>query len=117
MIILSSLTSGDIKLNVRNVYLRIGQEIPSRGIIEGTRPEPTLEQAREELARAIHQNSSKWILDDYGPLARVVSETTIIETLKSLEASLTQKKANLSLVLGEIFGRVFQSISKDSGTR
>lgn len=92
-----------------DVYRRSREENPSNGVSGGHRPEPTLEQARNELAKAINNILCRFVPVDYGPAVFAISETAIVETLKSFEANLIRSKGDLTLVLVEIHERLFQS--------
>jgi len=101
-------------LNPKHSYVRSSEEKLSEGILGGRRPEPTLEQARIELAAAITRISSKLISDDYGKLTQVISEATIVEVLKSIEANFYQKKGDLTLILEEICERLVQGTNRSA---
>jgi len=99
-------------LNPKHSYGRSSEEKLSEGILGRRRPEPTLEQARIELAAAITRISSKLIPDDYGKLTQVISEATIVEVLKSMEANFYQKKGDWTLILEEICERLVQGTNR-----
>jgi len=44
--------------NFKSAYLRAEREAPSIGIQSGVRPEPTLDEARSELALSIESDNS-----------------------------------------------------------
>jgi hypothetical protein len=59
--------------------LRAMREDPSAGVLDGIRPEPTLDEARVELAREVSRIANALLKDKYGPLVGIV--TLVIEEL------------------------------------
>jgi hypothetical protein len=92
--------------NSRDSYMRAMREEPSSGVISGARPEPTLDEARTELAQAISRVANNLFKDRYGPLVGVISEPAINEVLKGFEANLARAKGDVTLVTQELLDRV-----------
>jgi hypothetical protein len=88
------------------------REEPSSGVIGGTRPEPSLEEARTELAQAISRVANNIFKDKYGPLVGVISEPAINEFLKGFELNLARAKVDLTIVTEEFLDRVIPPRSK-----
>jgi len=87
-------------------FLRASREEPKQGITSGTRPEPTLDEARAELSEAISRIATYLFKDRYGPLLGVVSQPAINEFLKGFESNLSRTKGDLTIVLEELLDRV-----------
>ena len=87
--------------NVRN------QRWDSRG-----RPEPTLDEARTELAQAISRVVHNLFQDQYGPLVGTITEPTINEFLKGLETNLARAKGDITLVAQELLDRAMPPLSR-----
>jgi hypothetical protein len=96
--------------NFREAYLRAAREKPALGFATGKRPEPTLDEARAELAQAISRVVHNVFQD--GPLVGVISEPTINEFLKGFEANLTRAKGDVTLVAQELLDRVLPPTSR-----
>jgi hypothetical protein len=86
--------------------LRAMREDPSAGVLDGIRPEPTLEEARVELAREVSRIANALFKDKYGPLVGVMSEPAITEVLRGFEANLNRVKGDITLVIEELVDRV-----------
>ena len=97
---------------LKDPYLRAERERPSLGILSGRRPEPTLDEAREELATALSRVIHSVFKDRYGPLVGALSEPTLIEILKSFEGNLLRAKGDVTLVAQELLDRVIPPRSK-----
>lgn len=102
------MTSG----NSREAYLRASRENPFQGISSGRRPEPTLAEARSELAQAISRVATSLLKDRYGPLVGVVSEPAITEFLKGFEANLARAKGDMTIVVEELLDRALPPRSR-----
>ena len=92
--------------NSRDLYLRVARENPTAGISTGVRPEMSLDEARAELSEAISRVTTSLFKDKYGPLLGIVSQQTVNEFLKGLEAKVSRKKGDLTLVFEEVLDRV-----------
>ena len=86
--------------------LRAMREDPSAGVMDGIRPEPTLEEARVELAREVSRIANALFKDKYGPLVGVMSEPAITEVLRGFEANLDRVKGDITLVIEELVDRI-----------
>ena len=86
--------------------MRAMREEPSSGVMSGARPEPSLDEARTELAQAISRVANSLFKDKYGPLVGVISEPAINEFLKGFEANFLRTKGNLTLIFEELLDRV-----------
>ena len=91
--------------NFRDAYLRAQRERPDIGFA-GKRVEPSLDEARAELAKSISQVVHNLFQDRYGPLVGVMSEPAINEVLKGFEANLARAKGDITLVVEELMDRV-----------
>ena len=91
--------------NFRDAYLRAQRERPDIGF-KGKRVEPTLDEARAELAKSISQVVHNLFQDRYGPLVGAVSEPAVVEFLKGFEGRLAQAKGDVTLVAQELLDRV-----------
>jgi hypothetical protein len=76
---------------------------------ESARPEPTLEEARGELASAIGQLAHTIFSKKYGPLVGTVTKTTAETVLKNAEENLYRAKGDATLVIQELVDRAFTS--------
>ena len=92
--------------------MRAMREEPSSGVTSGVRPEPSLDEARAELAQAVSRVANNLFKDKYGPLVGVISEPAINEFLKGFEANLNRAKGDITLVAEELLDRVIPPRSK-----
>lgn len=90
-------------------YLRASGEMPAFGMNSEKRPEPSLEQARTELANSASRTLNHLVNERYGTVYGILSELTIEEFLKTFEASITKSKNDLTLIFQEILDRVLYS--------
>ena len=97
--------SGRIQEN----YLRARREQPSPAIANTKAPEPTLEEARADLAKAVGKIADQFLAKRYGPLIGTIAETTTIATLQQFEANLTRAKGDVTLVVQEFSDRIFST--------
>ena len=98
--------------NFRDAYLRAQREKPSIGFATGARPEPTLDEARAELAQAVSRVIHNLFADRYGPLVGAISEPTVNEFLKGFEANLKRAKGDVTLVAQELLDRAMPPRSR-----
>lgn len=77
-----------------------------------TRPEPTLDEARTELANSIGQIAHMIFSKKYGPLVGTISKTTAETVLKNAEENLYRTKGDVTLVIQEIIDRSFTSSNR-----
>jgi hypothetical protein len=92
--------------SLKESYLRALREDPAAGVMQGIRPEPSLDEARSELTGAISRIANKLLKDRYGPLVGAISEPAITEALKGFEANLDRAKGDITLVVEELMDRV-----------
>ena len=97
--------------NFRDAYLRAQRERPDIGF-KGKRVEPTLDEARAELAKSISQVVHNLFQDRYGPLVGAVSEPAVVEFLKGFEGRLAQAKGDVTLVAQELLDRAMPPASR-----
>ena len=101
----------DEKLSARiqENYLRAGREQPALGISDAKAPEPTLDEARADLAKAIGKIADQFLAKRYGPLIGTIAETTENSTLQQFERNLTKAKGDVTLVVQEFSDRIFST--------
>ena len=76
------------------------------------RPEPTLDEARTELANSIGEIAHKVFSKKYGPLVGTVTKTTAETLLKNAEENLYRAKGDATLIIQELVDRAFTSPKK-----
>jgi len=76
------------------------------------RPEPTLDEARTELANSIGDIAHKLFSKKYGPLVGTVTKTTAETLLKNAEENLYRAKGDATLIIQELVDRAFTSPKK-----
>ena len=101
----------DEKLSARiqENYLRAGREQPALGISDAKAPEPTLDEARADLAKAIGKIADQFLAKRYGPLIGTIAETTANSTLQQFERNLTKAKGDVTLVVQDFSDRIFST--------
>jgi hypothetical protein len=99
---------------VESTIARMAAEAPANLEFSGTakRPEPTLDQAREEFASSISAIAHTLFSKKYGPLVGTVTKTTVETVLKNGEENLYRAKGDATLVIQELFDRAFKPIKK-----
>ena len=98
--------------SLKDAFFRAERERPSLGILSGKRPEPTLDEARAELAQSLSRVVHSLFQEKYGPLVGALSEPTITEMLKTFEGNLSRTKGDITLVAQEFLDRVLPPRSK-----
>ncbi|NDF42966.1 MAG: hypothetical protein EB105_05055 [Actinobacteria bacterium] len=98
--------------NFKSAYLRAERETPSVGIASGVRQEPTLDEARSELAQSLSRVIHTLFKDKYGPLVGALSQPTIEEMLKQFEGNLNRAKGDVTLVAQELLDRILPPSSR-----
>lgn len=98
--------------NFREAYLRASRERPAQGFASGKRPDPTLDEARTELAQSISRIANNLLKNRYGPLVGAVTEPAITEFLKGFEKNLDRAKGDITIVLEELLDRALPPKSK-----
>lgn len=104
----SSTFRAKLSASAQEAYARAKQERPSQGLWSDKAAEPTLEEARADLARAIAKISHKLFADRFGPLVGTVTETTVNATLANFEIQLTRAKGDITQVVQEIADRIIK---------
>jgi hypothetical protein len=94
------------------VLNRLRQEpaVSLQNSIGNSRPEPTLDEAREDLARAIGDVAHSLFAKKYGPMVATVTKTTAEAVLKDLEKNAYRAKNDATLIAQELLDR---AISKN----
>lgn len=96
------------------VIARIKSERPITLVFDSAaaRPEPTLDEARTELANSIGEIAHKLFSKKYGPLVGTVTKTTAETLLKNGEENLYRAKGDATLIIQELVDRAFTSPKK-----
>jgi len=79
---------------------------------KSARPEPTLDEARSELANSIGEIAHKVFSKKYGPLVGTVTKTTAETLLKNAEENVYRAKGDATLIIQELVDRAFTSPKK-----
>ena len=89
------------------VLNRLRQEpaVSIQNSIGNSRPEPTLDEAREDLARAIGEVAHTLFAKKYGPMVATVTKTTAEAVLKDLEKNAYRAKNDATLIAQELLDR------------
>ena len=89
------------------VLNRLRQEpaVSIQNSIGNSRPEPTLDEAREDLARAIGDVAHSLFAKKYGPMVAAVTKTTAEAVLKDLEKNAYRAKNDATLIAQELLDR------------
>ena len=90
-----------------DVLNRLRQEpaISMQNSAANARPEPTLDEAREDLARAIGEVAHSLFAKKYGPMVATVTKTTAEAVLKDLEKNAYRAKNDATLIAQELLDR------------
>jgi len=98
------------------VLNRLRQEpaISMQNSAGNSRPEPTLDEAREDLARAIGEVAHSLFAKKYGPMVATVTKTTAEAVLKDLEKNAYRAKNDATLIAQELLDR---AITKNRGKK
>jgi len=98
------------------VINRLRQEpaISKQNSVGNSRPEPTLDEAREDLARAIGEVAHSLFSKKYGPMVATVTKTTAEAVLKDLEKNAYRAKNDATLIAQELLDR---AITKNRGKK
>ena len=100
--------SGESDLSEYSAVLnRLRQEpaISMQNSAGNARPEPTLDEAREDLARAIGDIAHSLFAKKYGPMVATVTKTTAEAVLKDLEKNAYRAKNDATLIAQELLDR------------
>lgn len=79
---------------------------------EPKKPEPTLDEARDDLAKSVGEIAHALFAKRFGPLVGTVTQTTVNAVLKDLEKSAYRFKGDATLVAEEFIGRVLNQKRK-----
>ncbi len=106
----------DQEIAIENSIARMLLEPPAQLEFSGAakRPEPTLDQARSELAASVSQIAHTLFSKKYGPLVGTVTKTTVETVLKNGEENLYRAKGDATLVIQELFDRAFKPVKKNN---
>ena len=98
------------------VLNRLRQEpaISRQNSVGNSRPEPTLDEAREDLARAIGEVAHSLFAKKYGPMVATVTKTTAEAVLKDFEKNAYRAKNDATLIAQELLDR---AITKNRGKK
>ncbi len=75
-------------------------------------PEPTLDELRSDLARAIGDFANQNFADKYGPLVGSVAENTAEQILRDFELNGVKAKKEAEFVAKELVDRIIRGLSK-----
>lgn len=87
-------------VNVREAFIRAEREFAH----EAT--DPTLDDLRSDLARALGDFANQNFAHRYGPLVGSVVETTAEQMLRDLESNGVKARSELTFVLQELLNRI-----------
>ena len=90
--------------NVHEAFNRAEREFAE------TAPEPTLDDLRSDLARAIGDFANQNFADRYGPLVGSVVENTAEQILRDFESNGVKARTELSFVAQELVDRIIRGI-------
>ena len=79
---------------------------------EPKKPEPTLDEAREDLAKSVSEIAHALFAKKFGPLVGSVTQTTVNAVLKDLEKNAYRLKGDVTLVAEEIIDRAMNKKRK-----
>ena len=74
-------------------------------------PEPTLDEVRSDLARAIGDFANQNFADQYGPLVGSVVENTAEQILRDLEINGLKARTELTFVAQELANRILRGLN------
>jgi len=96
------------------VLTRLRQEpaISMQNSAGNSRPEPTLDEAREDLARAIGDVAHTLFAKKYGPMVATVTKTTAEAVLKDIEKNAYRAKNDATLIAQELLDRAISKKRK-----
>lgn len=92
---------------LQEALLRARREQVLPGLLEAKTPEPTLDEARADLAAAISRITHSLLADRFGPLVGTITETSVTAGLKTFEEQLHRAKGDFTLVAQELTDRIF----------
>lgn len=92
--------------NAHEAFLRAEREFAEPA------PEPTLDDLRSDLARAIGDFANQNFADRYGPLVGSVVENTAEQMLRDFESNGLKARDELSFVAQELVSRIIRGINR-----
>ena len=100
--------------NFEELYSRMKAEPPiSLDFSEvPKKPEPTLDEAREDLAKSVSEIAHALFAKRFGPLVGSVTQTTVNAVLKDLEKNAYRFKGDVTLVAEESIDRALNKKRK-----
>jgi len=100
--------------NFEELYSRMKAERPISLDFskEPQKPEPTLDEAREDLAKSVSEIAHALFAKRFGPLVGTVTQTTVSAVLKDLEKNAYRFKGDATLVAEEFFDRALNKRRK-----
>jgi len=100
--------------NFDELYSRMKAERPiSLDFSEAPKkPEPTLDEAREDLAKSVSEIAHILFAKRFGPLVGSVTQTTVNAVLKDLEKNAYRLKGDVTLVAEEFIDRAINKKRK-----
>ncbi|MCX6446353.1 MAG: hypothetical protein NTZ66_05800 [Actinobacteria bacterium] len=79
---------------------------------EPKKPEPTLDEARDDLAKSVSEIAHALFAKKFGPLVGSVTQTTVNAVLKDLEKNAYRLKGDVTLVAEEFIDRAMNKKRK-----
>jgi len=76
------------------------------------KPEPTLDEARDDLAKSVSEVAHALFAKRFGPLVGSVTQTTVNAVLKDLEQNAYRLKGDVTLVAEEFIDRALNKKRK-----
>ena len=97
----------NVPTDYSEVLNRLRQEpaISRQNSARNSRPEPTLDEAREDLASAIGEVAHFLFAKKYGPMVSTVTKATAEAVLKDLEKNAYRAKNDATLIAQELIDR------------
>lgn len=74
-------------------------------------PQPTLDDVRSDLVRAIGDFANQNFADRYGPLVGSVAENTAEQILRDFESNGMKARAELAFVAQELANRIIRGLN------
>jgi hypothetical protein len=79
---------------------------------EPKKPEPTLDEARDDLAKSVSEIAHVLFAKKFGPLVGSVTQTTVSAVLKDLEKNAYRLKGDVTLIAEELIDRTINKKRK-----
>ena len=109
-----SSTADSEQIDGQSIYDRIRSEKPplTEFTISSAGKEPTLDEARADLAAAVGALADTIFSKTYGPLVGTVTKTSVETVLKNAETTAHRAKGDAKLVIEELAARIFHEKKK-----